>query len=463
MQALVLLGALTTAEWTTGNVPESDGQFSLKADVITAIADGPIVLRIMARYEGKQSIRISELPGCNTFVRDPRTGTIRRARSARNQVTPTTRSIKNGESVSEIVRLESDDFEVNDQDKQATAHLIWEVVRESGDTPPRVRDRDDESDAERFRREFLEYAKKERFRAAHVLRFAIKKATADTLRENVRMLEDLAMKPKKSTEDLEVLYDHVVYNRRALYQEVAAKLLLNPAVRDLHRNLADSILSSDASGIRKNALAIDYLLSPDPLEMDIFFSYWFDKPNRNWHKDDKTHILSPADSERLRKAPSPWVRMMLYYWVPDRFDSDAVKQLLHDLRNIYSPIRLDSVTPLIEDLESDSFWIRERAMRRLVVMRHSVIPTLTELLKKKMSVEKSHRIELVIKRIQALEPTVFERRILAALRPKVSGPECMPNHRAILEALAASEYESWVRNEASEYLRQIEKMRKQWK
>lgn len=430
--------------------PETDGRkdgdlFRVRAEVIIAIEDGPVILKITSTYLGVRPLVLDGRTDCHTAIRtvsSPGTFQVRQGYRVGEQYL---RRIQPGDEIVDIVHLRQN----SDPGHFPAGSFQWEVVwwayraKDKGEKAVEFNGKESY-----FTRELRERLARKLTSVEVPLKITVIRANENSTQENIRFLRSLLEKRDKSSDDLEILYQHVNWNRRPAYQSIAFALLRMPEYNKLQKEIVTGILHSEATTSVKTDLMIKYLTTEDPTVVVPVFQFWFRASNRD--------ELTKQDYGALASARSPWVRMCLYLFAADKCDSKWVEELLREVGSVYKPIPRQQIQQTLKDLDSDSFKTRQDATKKLIQFREAIIPALLEELTGNPSTEVRSRIDTVIKEIKRLAPTQFEKEFFGLLYPRDWTKSYPAHYKRLLIALSANVPEGCVAREARQMLKVVD-------
>ncbi len=171
----------------------------------------------------------------------------------------------------------------------------------------------------------------------------------------------------------------------------------------------------------------------------------------NYLQNRKTD-LSPTAWKTLTEADSVWTRALVYRFFPERCDKDWKAALLQELRTQTQPPPASQFNRLLADLDDDDFNVREQASAQLTRLGERVETPLRHAQDGTLSPEARRRVD----------------EILRKLRDEKEPPECirtlrwmesstMPETGEILEALAQGSPDDWLTRQAKKQLEQWHK------
>lgn len=473
--------------------------FAIKPTILVAFEDGPIILEIKATYNGTVPLRIEGSFNRNAMVFARHPFRIQSSifghghRTGEKFIV----ELQNGDTITDVVRIErlhsevlfggtlkSDSVDVDNSigrfpSGKYECQLRWRVYR------PRERATNAEAPtnvtfAQRLVQELKDREQREWNLAGPTLEIDVIASTQSRVVENVRELTRLLSKQQLTHTDIENVFQHVVYNSRPEYLTITIELLKTGLLRssgdsgisvngrfvpdDIEHDLICTCLQSNASERQKADAIVDYLAYERVKWADRLFDFLCNPENPYRTSKALGNLLEKKHAVRLAKAPSLWVRTLLYYWAPQYCEEIWIRSLKEQLRAIRPPIPREKIARLLADLDSDSFRARDEATKQLATFGEPVIPTLQAVLKENPSEEVRQRIATVLSRVKQIEPTQLEREMMLSLRPSVDWSKPYPRHREeILEALAESNPDGWFSEEARLYLKQVAEIKKRHK
>ncbi len=402
LAALTMLLALIQASAQE----ESASHFVLDAKVMTAIENGPFVVRATLRYRGDQAIDILGVRDGDThsYVNGPAHWTAEMFRDVRPLVgaqTPRIRRLNTGDSVTEYLSVHCDYREI--PSGTAKIAVTW-TVRE------------------------LNEEKKHPVLAnlSQELEVTIERATPIALvKFNERFCKSLE-NTLDPTRECKIAWAHLRGCRRQELLSLALRLLDSSflAESDQYRVVSYIYELPIQETVRTNAV-VDYLKQPSPNAFQAVFDFWT-------ANHVKRQLPAKEIAQSLTDARNVWVRVLAVAAFGRHIEVRRVNTIVGQLREALDAKPSPAIVSLLTDLDAPRFQVREQATKKLVQMGERVEAAVLQALSKPHSTEAEKRLYRVLKEMEKFDTNPESLRVIRTLE-RLSTPEALDLLKIIAE------------------------------
>ena len=401
--------------------PNTD--FVLKAKVVEALEDGPLVIQATLSYGGCGPARIFwrwggdnarvEVPDAWEFRRRPQILTYDGCKVGPLELSP-------GDQRVEIYRLHERYSGIGYGKMSVT--LVWDVRAPGKPGEPGAR-----------------IAK-----VSFPLEIDIPPATPERLAALRNRMEEQLRTPDLSREERSSLIIDIICTRHHALAPVAWKIIEFPQKLDWLSELIRFVSECPEQYPDLEARLAQMAAKPGWAGAPDAFSFW----------SERKQPVAPDAWKTLTEAESVWTRSLTYVIFPKRCAKEWKETLFHDLRDQSQPPPSPQFDRLLADLDSDDFDVRERASARLARLGERVEASLRRSLDGPPSAEVRRRVTEILTRLEkAKQPPDCVRALdyLAADHD----PEC----GELLQVLAEGRPDAWLTQQAKEKLAEWRKDR----
>lgn len=285
----------------------------------------------------------------------------------------------------------------------------------------------------------------------------VQPATSANILACVRKLESILNSPEISPEDLEIVLQHVLHQKNREFAPIAYRLLNHDSLKQWRLAISKTVLNDDCRDERSVLDAVQYLCGENPRAIDCVLRQlgrWKGEPG----------LLSPSNIEKLKKAPSVWVRTATYVLAPKRCDEEFVGRLLNDLKTLRTTVSESEIAPFLRDLDDDRYAKRVLAQKQLIQKGDIALTALRrELRSGRLSTEADTRARSIIHAIEIAPLDGVEDQMMGFLAEYINlkKEDSLSNEdrnskktcvQKVLEAIAANDASLRITNEAKRVL-----------
>ena len=162
--------------------------------------------------------------------------------------------------------------------------------------------------------------------------------------------------------------------------------------------------------------------------------------------------LTQEHLQQLATGGSVWTKILTYTTFPKRHDAASAKKLFATLSDLNQPLPAAEFTQLLSLLDDDSFEVREKASADLEAAGERVVGKLRRYLTQPLSPEAKRRVRVALESIENVKPPPDGVNTLGYLR-NLDTREA----RQVIEVLAESTADTWLRKEAAKILAEKKK------
>lgn len=472
--ATVLIGSLVAAP----SPPAQEDPFTIRAETLFAVERGPVVVRVILRYQGRERIRVRQsFIDSNSRIKWPPHWSRREPELVGFDGIPRgSRTMNRGDEWAEIHYLHHDYEDI--PSGQVKLQIQWPVY--SAD-----------KSKERAQVGRLFPQTPIIARPSVILHLDVPKTTPARVAEIARRIEQDLNRPRLSDDQMKHLFEVVLHSRHPEFIPLTVKLLDRECLNYPKARFIPFIYDCARTPSEAHAALVDYVLAPQPVAADAVFWYW---RNLRWRSSwayvcqdlqrrgslvqhlivialqpkqwliverlidyvQVKRLTLPASAlRRLWGAPNIWVRTLAYATFPERCDRAWAAGLMKDLRRLNNPLPPEEFKHLLRQLDDGKFAVRERAAAELLCVGDGVEPALRNALKRPLSLELRRRIERLLTRINRERPDPLRRHTLADVAWMGT-----PEARAVLETLSRGLPQARLTKEAAAALKEMKQQQR---
>jgi hypothetical protein len=199
--------------------------------------------------------------------------------------------------------------------------------------------------------------------------------TEARLRTLAATLLERVKKPRPDSPDVDLAFEHLRHLTRPEFIDLGFALLDRPEMTKEFGAISWCIVKSFTDLADLDRRCLDYLERNDPVAGVELFTAWIAHPDRKWGLPDGV-------SERLKGAPHPFIRALSYVNYPEVWNQRLLNELLRDLSQQTRKVDRQRFAKLLKPLESDDVKIRADAQKELLNFRSGAIPLIEAELKR---------------------------------------------------------------------------------
>ena len=239
--------------------------------------------------------------------------------------------------------------------------------------------------------------------------FEVLPATRERLRDCNKMLHAILDLPALTSENVDIVLQHVLFKPRPEFAEVAMRLLNYDALERYHFEIARGIIVAEKNDAEAIASMVKYLCGPNPRAIQPVFSELL-------HRLPKETVLTQQNILKLESSPSLWPRVMIDVLSPKECSPGWHRELMQKLTQMKQPIPVEQLKADLNDLDHDRYTVRYKAKANLINKGEMAIPALRELLLgKARSPEAENQIQSIIAAIENGPTDPLDKQMLSYL------------------------------------------------
>jgi hypothetical protein len=270
------------------------------------------------------------------------------------------------------------------------------------------------------------------------LDLTIAPADEDHLKALCRRLQTRLAKGRDDDQEVRAVIDTMSFTSHRALAPVAWQLL-ETAHKDkpYDAKRALSLLDGLSDRRQMDERLVCLASGPDLHRSISIFEYWSERKvrlpddeisKRVWEDDIEAGPPKPAPLSdellwKLMHSERLWAKVLVYAHFRQRCSQGWIDNLFKDLNNLLTPIPADQFTHLLQEMDSESFVVREKAMAQLANYGERAEAELKQVLQGPLSPEVKRRVRQLLEAIESGKVSPDWKPIIEHLKEMGRGPE----------------------------------------